>query len=123
VSLKGLEQVINNLNKEIKAIEGRSLTGLIRAAILVRRSMEETPPLIPLDTGNLRASWFTTTGYKGSNPFVTMGFSAAYAIFVHEMIGAKFQRPEAGPKFFQAALRRNKDRILEVIQEEAQIKG
>ena len=122
MSLKGLEQVVANLNKEIKAIEGRSLAGLIRAAVVVRRSTEETPPLTPIDTGNLRASWFTNTGYKGSNPFVTLGYSSAYAVYVHEMVGAKFQRPGAGAKWFQAAFRRNKDRILEVIKQEAQIK-
>jgi hypothetical protein len=123
MSLKGLEAVIANLNKEIKAIEGRSLAGLIRAAVVVRRSTEETPPLTPLEFGNLRASWFTNLGYQGSNPFLTMGYSANYAVYVHEMVGAKFQRPGAGAKWFQAAFRRNKDRILEVIKQEAQIKS
>jgi hypothetical protein len=123
MNLKGLEAVIANLNKEIKAIEGRSLAGMIRAAVVVRRSTEETPPLTPVDLGNLRASWFTHPGYApGGNPFLTMGYSANYAVYVHEMVGAKFQRPGAGAKWFQAAFRRNKDRILEVIREEAQIK-
>ena len=120
--LKGLDSVLRNLNKEIKAIEGRSLAGLIRAAVVVRRSMDETPPLVPIDKGFLRGSWFTNPGYLGNNPFVTMGFSISYAVFVHEMIGAKFKRPGAGPKFFQSAFRRNKDRILEIIKEEAKIK-
>jgi hypothetical protein len=122
MSLKGLEEVVRNLNREIKAIEGRSLKGLIRAAIIVRRDMDATPPLVPIDTGNLRASWFVNPGHKGNNPFVTLGFSANYAVWVHELIGAKFQRPGAGAKFFQAALRRNKDKIIGVIAEEAKIK-
>ncbi|TSA10048.1 MAG: hypothetical protein D4R73_05945 [Deltaproteobacteria bacterium] len=123
-NLRGLERVIHNLNKEIKAIEGRSMKGLIRAAIIIRRDMDITPPVIPVDTSNMRGSWFTTPGYQGNgNPFLTMGFSANYSAYVHEMIGAKFQRPGAGPKFFQAAFRRNKEDILEVIREEAQIKG
>ena len=122
--LQGLEAVIKNLNKEIKAIEGRSLAGLIRAAVVVHRSTEETPPITPLDLGNLRASWFTNPGYApNGNPFLTMGYSANYAVYVHELVGATFQRPGAGAKWFQAAFRRNKDRILEVIRQEAQIKS
>lgn len=59
--LKGMETVLKNLNKEIDKIEGRTLKGLIRSAILIRRDMEVTPPLIPVDTGNLRASFYTIT--------------------------------------------------------------
>lgn len=61
--LKGVENVMRNLNREIKAIKGRSMAGLIRAAIFIRRDVDNTPPLIPVNTGNLRASWFITTGH------------------------------------------------------------
>ena len=50
-----------NLNAEIKLIKNRSQAGLIKAAIHIRRSTEDSPPITPLDTGNLRASWFTVT--------------------------------------------------------------
>jgi hypothetical protein len=39
------------------------------------------------------------------------------------MIGAIFQRPGSGPKFFQSALRRNKDQIIEIIRKDAEIRG
>lgn len=122
MSLQGLENVVRNLNREIKAIEGRSMAGLIRAAILVRRDMDETPPLIPVDKGFLRGSWFTNPGQSSKGPFVTCGFGISYAVYVHEMLNAHFQRPGAGAKFFQASLRRNTDRIIAVIKEDAQIK-
>jgi hypothetical protein len=123
MSLAGLENVVANLNKEIKAIEGRSMKGLIRAAVIVQRSAEETPPLVPVgETGVLHNSWFTSPGYIGSNPFLTMGYSANYAVYVHEMVGAHFQLPGAGAKWFQASFRRNKEEILAVIKEEAAIK-
>lgn len=63
--LKGLGKVLANLNKEVKKIEGRSLKGLIRGGILIRRDMEETAPIIPVDLGNLRASWFVVTSTGG----------------------------------------------------------
>ena len=69
--VKGLDTVISNLNKELKNIEGKTLKGLIRGAIIIRRKMEFVPPVIPVDTGNLRASWFIVTTRSiqdGENP-------------------------------------------------------
>lgn len=70
-NLKGLKEVMNNLNKEVEKIKGRSMRGLIRATIPIRQSMNQTPPKVPWDTGNLNASWFVVTGTKtekGSSP-------------------------------------------------------
>ena len=61
IKIKGLEAVMANLNKEILKIEGRTTAGLIEGAMLIYRSMDKTSPRIPLDLGNLRASWFTVT--------------------------------------------------------------
>lgn len=64
--IEGLETVLKNLNKEINKVENRTLSGLIRGIILVRRSMEHNPPVIPVDTGNLRSSWFVITSKGGT---------------------------------------------------------
>jgi len=137
--IKGFEEVIKNLNKEIKAIQDRTMFGLIEAAVFIRRDMDETPPLIPVDTGNLRASWFTETFRQGELFGLTIGFNANYAVYVHEMVGADFTSPRwrsrpggkqywytpregAGAKFFEAALKRNGDKIIKIIQETAKIK-
>lgn len=153
--MKGLEKVMANLNSEVQSISERSVRGMIRAAIIARRDMEKTSPVIPVDTSNLRASFFTVTStgkasgrgdFKGPNaeqmkveheaekaalltelsyekkPTLVMGFSANYAVFVHENVGANFQRPGAGAKFFQAGLRRNIHKMVRVIAEEAKIR-
>lgn len=120
-----LKKVMTNLNKEVRAIEGRTMLGMIDAAIIIRRDMDRTPPLIPVMTGNLRNSWFTTP-IPGSvlvkNPTLIFGFSANYAAYVHEMVGAHFKREGAGAKFFAAALDRNHREILEAIRKEAKVK-
>lgn len=166
IGIKGADIVMNNLNREIQNIKGASMKGLILSAILIRRDMEDTPPLIPVDTGNLRASWFTATstgeGEEGNGasfqgkkaeemqlnhgavtkvasgiaqasdyPLLVMGFSANYATFVHEMVdfgrgegnivGINWKRPDSGPKFFESALKRNKDKILETIKKNVEI--
>ena len=147
VRLEGLDNVMQNLSKEIKAIEGRTIQGLIDACIIVWRDMEGD---VPFDLGNLRASFFIVTslgehagmepkdakmstehmvvvsGAKaltkgGSTPVAVMGFSANYAVFVHENMEAKF-RSGKKPKFFENALKRNSQKILKTIAENAEIK-
>ena len=120
--LKGMDRVMHRLNRQIALTRGASMRGLIKAAIVIRRDMDRTPPLVPVDTGNLRASWFMDPMWYGLNkPVVRIGFSANYAAFVHEMIGASFKRPGAGPKFFQSAIRRNTGNIIKIIEREARI--
>lgn len=164
--------IINaNLNKELEKIKYRTNKGLLLAAIEVRRSMEEMPPLIPLKHGNLRGSWFITTkkgadvslkayevrtakfkradtpkilqdlreGHKqvlaeaditmAKYPIgVMMGFSAYYSAPVHEMLGAPsgedihWSKPGSGPKFFQAAMYRNFDKIIMIVKSNAQVR-
>lgn len=137
--IKGMDIVLRNLNREIKAIEGRSMKGLINSAIIIRRDMDKTPPLIPVDTGNLRSSWFTTPFHLLGQIGIMMGFSANYALWVHEMLGMNPKegwrygpgpnkkrwftpRRGAGPKFFEASIKRNKDKILQTIRDNAKIK-
>lgn len=120
--LKGLDTVLRNLNKEIKAIEGRSLIGLGKAVMEVRRDIDTKPPLVPVgETGNLRGSWFSEPLSLPIGPAVIFGHSANYAVWVHEMLGAHFQRPEAGPKWLQAAIRNSKERTLRIIRYNAKI--
>jgi len=132
-----MDIILSNLNKEIRNIEGRSMKGLIQAAIIIRNDMENTPPLIPVDTGHLRSSWFTSPLRKDSMIGLLMGFNANYAVFVHEMIGPGkpgwrygpgkgkkrwyIPRPKAGPKFLEASLKRNKDNVLKEIRDNVQI--
>ena len=136
--IKGMDVVMSNLNREILAMKGRSMAGLIEASILIRRDMDKTPPLIPVDTGNLRGSWFTTPFKKVVAIGLKLGFSANYAVFVHEMLGPGkpgFRygpgkgrkrwyepRPGGGPKFFEAALNRNHKQVLHIIAKNASIK-
>lgn len=115
--IKGLDKVLNNLNKEILAIRTGAMQGLVESAIIIRRDMDDTPPLIPVEHGNLRLSYYTDAGYDaGGGPRLRLGFTAMYAWYVHEMIGRNFKRPGAGPKFMEAALKRNTDVILETIR-------
>lgn len=113
----GIEKVSMNLNKKLAEFTVGSMKGMIESAALIRYDMEKTPPYIPIDTGNLRASWTVNSGYIGKNPIVVMGFTAEYAVYVHENMepSVKWSRPGSGPKFFEAAFKRNTQKMIRLI--------
>ena len=133
IILKGVKQFMTALNAEVNKIEGVTMKGLIEAAILIQRSMDKDSPTVPVDTRNLQASFFITTStgqkvvgndsgsavklIKGTRPIVAIGFTANYAVIVHEDMETKknWNRPGSGPKFMEAALERNKIKIVETI--------
>lgn len=158
---QGLDVVTRNLNIQINKIKGASLTGLIRGASFIKKAMDTTPPLIPIDTGNMQRSWFIITNtagvragrspvfvegknkdrnvielqtkhasaiasagslVRGKEPAIALGFSAYYAWHVHENMGANFQRPGAGAKFFEAAIKSSTKQVLNMVRLEARIK-
>jgi len=115
--LKGLNIIMKNLNKEIKGMKNRSMSGLIQASILIRNDMDNTYPVIPVDTGNLRSSWFTFPIRKGFRTGLIIGFSANYATYIHELVGQNINwtRPNSGAKFFEASIKRNINEIRSII--------
>jgi hypothetical protein len=166
--IKGFDQVITNLNREIKLIKGRSRGGLIHASNLIRTDTAHTTPR---EYSNLLASWFTVTdegkatdplavsgnfsknkrkninasvfksqyssavsessGLAKANsakgPFLIMGYGVNYAAPVHEMMerfpGVQWTNPQTESKWFENSFKRNKDRILKIIADNARIKG
>jgi hypothetical protein len=53
---------------------------------------------------------------------VMMGYSANYAMAVHEMVDKEFQRPQSGPKWFESAIKRSTWQITKIIRDNATIK-
>ena len=107
------------------------MEGLIMASILIQNDMEKTPPLTPVDIGNLRSSWFTTRLWFHWRPSLIIGYTADYAVFVHEMVDytaengsvhkINWSRVGSGPKWFECALNRNHDEILKIIADNVKI--
>jgi hypothetical protein len=52
-----------------------------------------------------------------------MGYSANYAIYVHENMasGIKWKRPGSGPKWFQESVYRNSAKMLGIIRKNIQL--
>lgn len=133
----GLSNVQRNLNLAMKKGIGKSVTadsavsmsavlhaaeqGTIEGLAILDEDMKKTPPTIPLDTGNLRSSWFIepmTGKAKGYAFAVLAGFGANYAVYVHEMTDEAYGKeinwsePGSGPKFLEYGLKRNSKIIV-----------
>lgn len=128
--IDGIENVVANINRELMEIKARSEIGMVAAASFVLNDTDKTPPLIPIDQGDLRSSRFIKPLKKpgSGDPYVELGFGTKYAAAVHEMMQSpsgkpiKWKRPGSGPKFLQASLTRNATRIVEIISHFAEIK-
>lgn len=136
--IQGMDEVIKNLNVELNKIKGKTTKGLIEASIYVHRQMETVSPKIPIDTSNLCHSYFVTINKTGSvegqapsdveakvksrrDPTMALGFGANYALFVHENMEARFNRPGSGPKFLETHLKNGQSKILEIIKQNIKI--
>lgn len=118
------------LRKKIAQIKGYSLAGLFMAGDMVRRDMEVTQPLTPVKTGTMLRQWRAIPEpQKNGEPGLRIGYvgdtkKGAYAVYVHEMTeppydDVQWTREGSGPQWFQKALERNKDAMLQEIADEA----
>lgn len=133
MTLQGVEAVIRNLQKSNKALAAGTERGVKLAGAHL---LKESNKLVPVDTGNLKASGTVTAASKGYDTQVYVQYTAGYAIFVHENVQMKLRgQPRPGgagrywdpqgrgqSKFLETAARNEKDRCREIIREAARIK-
>jgi hypothetical protein len=112
----GISLILKNLNKALADVERRGKRALITAGALVRREGQiETP----VDKGVLINSWYGPEIHDtAKGPVAEIGLTASYAPFVHENVEAHFQKPGSKAKFVEDPLKRNAERIVEIIAEE-----
>lgn len=106
VTVTGLNVVLKNL-KAVKPKLGLKVgTNLKRAGLFLQRASQK---LVPVDKGVLRASAFTrNVGGTGWKTDIVVGYTAAYAVFVHENLIAAHGRAFNVKHAAQIADKRNK---------------
>jgi len=87
MKIQGLNKVLQNL-AEVKATKGKlgmsCETGLKKAGLAIFREAQKE---VPVDTGNLKGSGFTRkTKGSGFKAVISVGYTASYAIYVHEVL-------------------------------------
>lgn len=77
-------------------------------------------PRMENDHANIKAA-LGNIARAQKEPTVILGFSARYAMAVHEKINANvnWQRKASGPKFFERAIDRSVDNVRELVAKEA----
>ncbi len=125
-TVTGIPQVVRNIERAIAGIETRSRAAMEEVGLVVKAdALKRTP----VDTGHLRASAYVqvtsnrTAGVKargGWQSVVEIGYTAAYAPYVHE-INKNYRI--GSWKFLEFALRDNEAKIVEIIKSRAQIRG
>lgn len=79
--IKGMEQFKKNLNRHRSDAARGFHVGLKKGGLLLQA---ESMKMVPVDTGNLKASAFTRASGTGFRTNVRVGYTAAYAVYVHE---------------------------------------
>jgi len=139
--VEGMQEVKRNVRGATRSM-GRGVSVGLRRAGLTLQAMSQR--IVPVQTGNLKASAFTRHSGGGFDTVVTVGYTAAYAVFVHENLeaahGEEFNRKHAdkirmastraqrkvwfrrGPnqqaKFLERPMRENKRKLLEIVKRE-----
>lgn len=102
-----LSTVLNNLNLQLKKQREVSHAGLLAGGYLVLRGAQL---LVPVDTGHLKNSGYVRDLGEGKG--VEIGFTASYAIYVHENMEAYHAVGQA--KFLEQSLKDNHAQILKL---------
>jgi hypothetical protein len=111
-----MDEVLRNLNREIRGIERRTAGGMKAAADHV---LAETIPRTPVDSGNLRNSGDTAAFETSQGPVAEIFFTADYAVFVHEI---NKNYTVGGWKYLETTLKEEARNVLEIIRSYARIK-
>jgi hypothetical protein len=117
IRFKGTNKVVANLSKRVEAIKKRTAAGLMQGALVVkRRSMQLTPH----DTGNLKGTCYTKLIEHKGMPVAEIGYTAAYAIYVHE-INRNYKKPGTQWKYLETAMKEKQKEVLIIIRQFARI--
>lgn len=127
-----IDEAIEHIGLEIGKVKTLAQAGLLEAALkIMNRSMK----LVPVLFGNLRASAYVRTAQDLTRPDpanlvdkdneaipsdelgeigVELGYSANYALYVHENLEAHHDDGEA--KFLESVIIENQQEIIEIIK-------
>lgn len=88
VKIEGIKQLVKNAGMYRRNFAFAIERGLKRGGLFLQR---ESQKLVPVNTGNLKASATTRAINSGLDTQVQVGYTAKYAIFVHEAVEMKLK--------------------------------
>lgn len=115
---------LDDLNRQLRKMAKESPRAVERAAFAGGLKIQGyAQDNVPVEYGNLQGSAYTQKIKLGAE----VGFSAEYALFVHENMEQKLKgdpRPSGlgtywnpgGPKFLERAINENSDEIVDIVE-------
>ncbi|HDL7101629.1 HK97 gp10 family phage protein [Yersinia enterocolitica] len=118
--VKGIREAKANLNRLINDIQGRKAVRAMTKALIIGAS--QAALYTPIDTSTLINSQFCDISANGTRLTGRVGYSANYAIYVHDPnVKQIFRRPMAEKEFLTKGFADAKQSIEKAIMEEMKL--
>ena len=107
-------RVTNNLPQFTATVQARAARGMTQALIL---GASEASVMTPIDTSTLLNSQFRNVAKEGEKIVGTVGYTAAYAVPVHDPdVSQNFRRPTAQKEFLSKGFENAEPNIRAVLK-------
>lgn len=118
--IRGISEVSANINALVGNITGRKVTRAIQAAMLIGGA--QATLFTPIDTSTLINSQFREITVNGTRVTGRVGYSANYAVFVHDpKVKQTFRRATARKEFLTLGFEESRDEIEAAMHQEMRI--
>lgn len=120
VKVKGAREAKENLNRLIGDIQGRKAVRAIQSALLIGGA--QAALYTPIDTSTLINSQYRDLSVNGTKLTGRVGYSANYAVYVHDPnIPQNFRRATARKEFLTKGFEDARAQIDRAIKKEMQL--
>lgn len=117
VKVKGIQQAQQNLDRLIGDIQGRKMVRALQSALIIGSSQASL--YTPIDTSTLINSQYREIEVSGTRLTGRVGYTANYAVFVHDPnVPQTFRRATAQKEFLTKGFEDTRDLIDRTIKKE-----
>lgn len=117
IKIRGVEQAKRNLDAVIDDIQGRRALRAIQSVLIIGSS--QAALYTPIDTSTLLNSQYREATASGTRIVGRVGYSANYAVYVHDPnIPQNFRRATAQKEFLTKGFEDSRDAISAAIKKE-----
>lgn len=114
MKVTGVKNVVRNMDGATKRVGVGLHQGLVATGLFIQR---ESQILCPIEFGLLRNSAFTRATGEGAFTEVEVGYTAGYAVYVHENLDAR-HAPGTSAKFLEIPVKQYRPEMLKLIKAE-----
>lgn len=130
VKIKGIKAAQRRLDAVVEDVRTRKAVRAIKSAMFIIGA--ESALITPMDTGTLVNSQFQETMINGTRITGRIGYSANYAVYVHNASGimkglprpnnrGNYWDPSGEPKFLTKAAERTRRQVDDIIRKEMKL--